>query len=327
MSFQHPWLLFLLLIVPLYLWLRARWHRSELKVLRMFVRPVLWDRVVINPPPDRMVSRVVSALALTLAIAALAGPVWGRSAAVISTGGKNVVIALDVSRSMASQDEVPSRIGRASNEIARLAESLEDVRTALILFSGTSRLASPMTLDREYLESRLPYDVWSNPDIRPGTRLADMVELMVSVLPDMDLEASLGIIFSDGGFHDYAVESAVETANSVGMRLITVGVGGPIEVPIPIETGGVLLDGRDTVRTSLDESSLKELAERTGGTYVHLSDSEDLAGLVKAYLESISGRNSELATGGATGTRRYQYFLAAALLLFAAAQLLERRGR
>ncbi|OPL18559.1 MAG: hypothetical protein AVO35_04300 [Candidatus Aegiribacteria sp. MLS_C] len=327
MSFNYPFLLLLLLLVPLYLWLRARWHSREMKALRVFVRPVLWDRVVINPPPPRLVSRTLWALVIALLVLSLSGPTWGRTEAVVSTGGKNLVVALDVSQSMASLDEIPSRLARASGEIERLAEELRDVRIALVLFSGSSRLTVPLTLDREFLAGRLPEDPWSNPDIMPGTRLGDMVQLMGNSLPDMDLEASLGIIFSDGGFHDYAVESAIEAAAGNSMRLITVGVGGPVEVPVPTREGGVLVAAPgDTVMTRLEEGSLRELAERTGGIYLRLSGPDDLVSVTRSFLESISSRNSELATGGSTGKRRYQYFLGAALLLTGVSLILERRG-
>lgn len=327
MGFNYPFLLLLLLFIPLYWWLRVKWHNTELKVLRLFVRPVLWERVRILPPPSRLLSRILWTTGLALSITALSSPTWGRSSAITSTGSKNLVIAVDVSQSMASMDEMPSRIARAASEIRKLAEELDDVRIALVLFSGSSRLASPLTLDREFLISRLPDNVWSNPDIIPGTQLGDMVKLMVSALPEMDLEASLGIIFSDGGFHDYSIESASEAANRHGMNLITVGVGGPIEVPIPNEEGGLLLDAAgDTVRTILEEGSLLELAENTGGVFVPLSRTDDLVSIVRAFLEHISAENSELATGGSTAIRRYQYFLLPALLLFTAAVILERRG-
>ena len=327
MAFQYPFLLLLLLVIPLYWWLRVKWHNTELKLLRLFVRPVLWERVRITPPPSRILSRILWTTAMALSITALSSPTWGTSSAIVSTGSKNLVIALDVSQSMASMDEMPSRIARAASEIRRLAEELHDVRIALVIFSGSSRLASPLTLDREFLTSRLPENVWSSSDIIPGTRLSDMVKLMVGALPEMDLEASLGIIFSDGGFHDYATESAAAEARRHGMNLVTVGVGGPIEVPIPCEEGGLLLDaGGDTVRTSLEEGSLQELAENTGGVYIRLSGTDDLVFITKAFLEHISAENSKLATGGSATTRRYQYFLLPALLLFAAAVILERRG-
>ncbi|MCK5115163.1 MAG: VWA domain-containing protein [Candidatus Aegiribacteria sp.] len=327
MAFQYPFLLLLLLVIPLYWWLRVKWHNTEIKLLRLFVRPVLWERVRITPPPSRFLSRILWTTAMALSITALSSPTWGTSSAIISTGSKNLVIALDVSQSMASMDEMPSRIARAASAIRRLAEELHDVRIALVIFSGSSRLASPLTLDREFLISRLPENTWSNSDIIPGTRLSDTVKLMISTLPEMDLEASLGIIFSDGGFHDYATESAAAEARRHGMNLVTVGVGGPIEVPIPAEEGGLLLDASgDTVRTSLEEGSLQELAENTGGVYVRLSGTDDLISITKAFLEHISAENSELATGGSANTRRYQYFLLPALLLFAAAVILERRG-
>ncbi|MBN2609195.1 MAG: VWA domain-containing protein [Candidatus Fermentibacteraceae bacterium] len=327
MGFSYPFLLLLLLLIPLYLWLRARWHSRELKQLRIFVRPVLWDRVIINPPPSRTLSRTLWAVSFALLVVSVSGPTWGRTSAVVSTGGKNLVIALDVSQSMASQDEMPSRLARAASEIERLADELRDVRVALVLFSGSSRLAVPLTLDREFLADRLPLDPWSNPDIIPGTRLGDMVDLMGSSLPDMDLEASLGIVFSDGGFHDYAVESAVDAASRYNLRLITVGVGGPIEVTIPSPDGGVLVQAPgDTVRTCLEEEPLQELAERTGGVYIRLSGSDDLVSITRSFLDNISSRNSELATGGSTGSRRFQYFLASAIILMGAAIVLERRG-
>ncbi len=326
MVFERPFLLLLLLIVPLHWWLRSRWREMEMKSLRTFVRPVLWDRVNIQPPPARIISRTLWTAGLTLAVIALAGPAWGRTGAVISTGGRNLVIALDVSRSMASHDEMPSRLSRASTEIRRLAAELDDVRIALVIFSGSPRLAVPITLDREFLSSHLPENPWDVTDVVPGTKLEDLTAVMVSALPEMDLEARLGVIFSDGGFHDYSVASAAEVALIKNMRLVTIGIGGPLEVPVPTMQGGVLLDGRDTVRTSLDESTLIELAEATGGAYMSLDGTGDIAGVIRSYLDHLSKENSELAAGGSTSARRFQLFLGAALILFCTAVILERRG-
>ncbi|MCD4847367.1 MAG: VWA domain-containing protein [Candidatus Aegiribacteria sp.] len=328
MGFQHPFLLLLLLLAPVYWWLRKKWLNSEMKLLRVFVRPVLWDKVRIHPPPERSFSITLWVTGLILSVIALSGPTWGRSSAIVSTGGKNLVIALDISQSMSSLDEAPSRIVRANAEIRRLIEELDDVRIALVIFSGSSRLASPLTLDRKFLLSRLPDDTWSNTDIVRGTQLGNLVDIMVSALPEMDLEARLGIVFSDGGFHDYATASAIETAKANNMRLLTVGVGGPVEMTIPLENGGILLDtAGDTVRTVLEEESLMKLASETGGVYLPLSQTDDLSSIVQVFLEHISDENSEFASGGSTSTRRYQYFLGAALILFSLAIAVERKGK
>ncbi len=328
MRFQHPFFLLLLLLAPVYWWLRIKWFNSEMKLLRIFVRPVLWDRVRIHPPPERSFSLILWVTGFILSVAALSGPSWGQSSAIVSTGGKNLVIALDISQSMSSLDEAPSRILRANAEIRRLIEELDDVRIALVIFSGSSRLASPLTLDREFLLSRLPDNTWSNSDIARGTRLGNLVDVMVSALPEMDLEARIGIVFSDGGFHDYAISSAVETAKANNMCLITIGVGGPVEMTVPLENGGVLHDtAGDTVRTVLEEESLMELALETGGIYLPLSRTDDLSSIVQSFLEHISDENSELAAGGSTSTRRYQYFLGAALIFFFLAIAVERKGK
>ncbi len=328
MGFQHPFLLLLLLLAPVYWWLRIKWFNSEMKLLRVFVRPVLWDRVRIKPPPERSFSIILWVSGLILSVVALSGPTWGQSSAITSTGGKNLVIALDISQSMSSLDEAPSRIVRANAEIRRLIEELDDVRIALVIFSGSSRLASPLTLDREFLLSRLPDNTWSNSDIARGTQLGNLVDVMVSALPEMDLETRLGIVFSDGGFHDYATASAVETAKANNMRLLTLGVGGPVEMTIPLQNGGVLLDtAGDTVRTVLEEESLIELALETGGIYLPLSRTDNLSSIVQGFLEHISYENGELAAGGSTSTRRYQYFLGTALLFFSLAIVLERKGK
>jgi len=184
----------------------------------------------------------------------------------------------------------------------------------------------PITLDREFLSNNLPENPWDVTDVVPGTKLEDLTSLMVSALPDMDLEARLGVVFSDGGFHDYAIASAAEVAVMSNMRLVTIGVGGPLQVPVPTMNGGVLLNGRDTVRTALEENSLIELAEATGGTYMSLDGTEDIAGIIRTYLDHLNEENSRLAAGGSTSARRYQIFLGAALIFFCAALILERRG-
>lgn len=326
MGFERPLLLVLVAAGPLYWWLRSRWHAGEMKRLRLFVRPALWEKVEIEPAPPRRLSRTLWAAGLSLSAVALAGPTWGSEAAVLQAGGgRNVVVALDVSASMASRDEVPSRLGRAAAAIGDMAEGLPEVRMGLVLFAGSPRLAVPLTMDREFLMSRVPTEPSAAGDLTPGTRLGDVVDMMIAALPGKELESNLGILISDGGFQDYSVQSAGRRASDAGLRLLTVGVGGPIEVPVPGGSGGPLVYQGDTVRTALEEEPLIALAEATGGSYMDLSASADPTASVAAYLEHLARRDAEVVTGGSTSARRYQYFLGAALLLMTAALLLERR--
>ncbi len=298
MSFQEPLLLLLALAAPLYWWLRTRWLRDDEKRLRRFVRPVLWEKVGITPPAQHTASRVLFSIAVLFFAAAAAGPVWGHSEAYIPTGGRNVVVALDVSRSMWCDDESPTRRWRAALAITRLTAFLLD---------------------------RIPSSPMDDTALPDGTTLSNLVEVMATALPDMDLEGQVGVIFSDGGFHDFNLDRAVEEANSRRISLVAVGVGGDTPVTVPGESGPLVWQG-DTVRTVLEEETLKELAEGTGGFYTRISEAPDLSGPLNEML-SMSSADVNADIAGATGARRFQYFLGAGLALVLAAAWLEGRGK
>jgi Ca-activated chloride channel family protein len=323
MEFQRPWMIILTLVAPVYWWLRLRWLRDDEKRLRIFVRPVLWARVGISPPVEHRASRMLISVGMLLLALSAAGPVWGTSPAYIPRGGENVVIALDVSQSMWSDDEVPTRLGRAALEIRRLIESMPGTRFSLVVFSGHARLAVPITLDSDFILERIPSGPLDDTALPQGTTLSNLVDVMATALPDMDMEGQVGIIFSDGGFHDYTINEAVDEALKRRISLITVGVGGDTPVAVPGDNGPLVWEG-DTIKTVLEEDFLKELAEKTGSFYTRISEAGDLSVPVNELLQRSSAQvDADIA--GASGARRYQYFLAPGLLLILIAMFLERR--
>ncbi len=324
MEFQRPWAMLLTLAAPLYWWLRVRWLSEDEKRLRRFVRPVLWQRVGIEPPAGHITSRILLSISVLLFALALAGPVWGVSEAYIPRGGQNVVIALDVSRSMWSDDESPTRLGRAAMEIRRLIESMPDTRFSLVLFSGRARLAVPITMDSAFLLDRIPSGPGDDTSLPMGTTMSNLVDVMVTALPDMELEGQVGVIFSDGGFHDHTLSRAVQDAQDRNIALVTVGTGGDSPVMVPGDNGPLVWQG-DTVRTALEEEWLETLATETGGFYTRVSEAGDLSLPIRELLRrSSSEADADIA--GATGARRYQLFLGAGIALALVALLLERRG-
>lgn len=325
-AFEHPWLLLGLLALPLLALMHVLMIRSERKRMRRFVRPALWDQVGIVPPAGRGVSTSLWLAAVFCSVVALAGPLWGLESTVAPQGGKNLVVALDVSASMASSDEVPSRLGRATALMGRLADELQGTRMAVVLFADRARLAVPLTMDREFLKGRLPTSPYAVGDLPPGTRLQNLISLMTAVVPEEDLESSAGLILSDGGFHDYSTTSAAHRASEMGLSISAVGFGGRDSVPVPDGRGGVLVStGGDTVMTALNPDPLRELAEGTGGVYLDASDARDLP----EYLDGIlSARGLRTVRGSALApSRRYHFFLLAAVLLAAGAWMAERSGR
>ncbi len=327
MFFERPLLLLLSLVAPLLFWLRSVWLARETKRLREFVRPALWERVDIVPPPERMLSRLLWSISAALLAVSAAGPAWGGSEAVVPAGGDNLALAVDVSASMASTDEVPSRLGRAALEVMRITGRLPSVRFSLILFSSQARLVVPGTLDREFLASRLPRSPLEETFLPAGTELGSLVDLMAASLPEEELETRVGVVFSDGGFHDFSLERSVEAAREAGLIIVTVGLGGPDSVPLPDGEGGVRTTAAgDTIRTALCEEPLRELAERTGGFYVPLSRTADLPDLLDELLEGERTLKAERIAGG-SGGRRFHVFILAGLALALAALLLEGRRR
>lgn len=323
-SFEHPWVLLGLLAVPLLIVVRVFTARAERKRLRRFVRPALWRKVGVRPVTGRPLSTVLWLVSVSAAVLALAGPLWGLGETVTPQGGRNLVVALDVSASMASGDEVPSRLGRAAAVLRVLAARMPDTRIALVLFADRARLAVPLTMDREFLFGRLPSSPYEVGDLPPGTRLRNLVEVMTAVVPDMDLESSAGLILSDGGFHDYSTVSAAHSATERGLTISAVGLGGADSVPVPDGRGGVLTDAQgDTVLTALDAGPLRELARSTGGIYLEASETRRLADGLEGLMDT--GGLRAVSGSALAPARRFHIFLLAAVLLGAAAWGAERR--
>ncbi len=154
--------------------------------------------------------------------------------------------------------------------------------------------------------------------------MSNLVDVMVTALPDMELEGQVGVIFSDGGFHDHTLSRAVQDAQDRNIALVTVGTGGDSPVMVPGDNGPLVWQG-DTVRTALEEEWLETLATETGGFYTRVSKAGDLSLPIRELLRrSSSEADADIA--GATGARRYQLFLGAGIALALVALLLERRG-
>ncbi len=175
-------------------------------------------------------------LATFLAMVALAGPRWGRRVVTAETKALDLVIAIDVSRSMLAEDVEPSRLGRAQREAARLVHDLAGDRIGLIAFSGQSYILSPLTIDGPALQLRIDAlhpDMMSAGGTDLGRALRQGRDLLLggSAVADRVL-----VVFTDGEAHDSLSDAlaAAERLRRDGIRLILVGEGGNRPVNIPI---------------------------------------------------------------------------------------------
>lgn len=229
-----------------------------------------------------------------LAAVALAGPRGGPRSVVAETRALNLVVAVDVSRSMLAEDVAPSRLGRAVREGRRLVDDLAGDRIGLIAFAGKSYILSPLTVDGGAVSMYLDA---LDPDIASegGTGLAAVLrqggELLTATRDGAD---RVLVVFTDGESHD-PVDDAVAVARTLardGITLVLVAEGGTEPVRIPLrDPSGTLIeykldDAGEVVRTRRDDEQLRAVAEAAKGSVVS-SELPDQAGAVRELVQSL----------------------------------------
>ncbi len=250
---------------------------------------------------------------LALCIVALARPQWGVIEEQVFDQSREVIIAVDLSRSMLAQDVKPSRLDRSKLLIQSLLDGLKGERVGLVLFAGTSFLQSPLSSDYEVLREFLPA---LNPDYLPegGSNYKAMLEASMQSFGTSSADRYL-IILSDGESTDDDWRGLTDSLKKKGVRVIGLGVGTAQGSFIPDSGGGLVKDERGAVVMSrLNSSTLQELAQVTGGAYTDASAWVDLPGLLAKTVDAgKKGDFSEKNT--ARLMERYQWFLAPGLLL------------
>ena len=250
---------------------------------------------------------------LALCLVALARPQWGKLDEQVFDQSREVLIALDLSRSMLAQDVKPSRLDRGKLLIQSLLDGLKGERVGLVLFAGTAFLQSPLSSDYEVLREFLPA---LNPDYLPegGSNYRAMLEASMQAFGTSTADRYL-IILSDGESTEDDWKGLTESLKTKGVRVIGLGVGTAQGSFIPDGAGGFIKDERGAVVLSrLNSATLQELAQVSGGAYADASAWVDLSALLKKTVEA--GRKGEFAEKNTTRlVERFQWFLAPGLLL------------
>jgi Ca-activated chloride channel family protein len=240
----------------------------------------------------------------------------------IQRKGVDVVIALDVSKSMLATDIQPNRLTRAQQLIMTLADKMQNDRVALIVFAGRSYLQVPLTVD--YTALRMMVQNVSV-DMVPtqGTVIGEAVDMAVQSFSQKELKYKSLIIISDGEDHDEAAIKKVEAAAQAGVVVHTVGIGSPQGTTLyDPETKSVKLDENGSpVISKLNEGELRSLAAAGHGTYSLLQNTNDVAGKLISNLDDMEQKNlgSVVYTDY---TSYFQYFLLVSLLAFLAEWLI-----
>jgi len=248
-------------------------HRSRLGAA--FGSDFAWRVLPKGVRTRRTLRDVLGILGLASAVFALAEPRFDKEIQSITTRGTDLVLCVDLSRSMDAQDVDPSRLERARREIADLTKLLTGDRVGLVLYAGGAYPRMPLTEDYRSIELVLRESDTSTFEAQ-GSELGSAIRAASRLLENSKKEAGQAIIvFSDGESHDpEEAAAAAREARDLGIAVYAVGIGREAS-PIPLEKGRWLKDGPDTVLTTPDEAILKEVARVTGGAYVKSVASAD----------------------------------------------------
>lgn len=325
MSFLYPYVL-LALILPLLLGVGL--------VVLSHYRKNNWQQLVSAGHRDKLVKptsvwgSTVPAILLFLAmcscIVAAARPFNGYRTAEASVNGRNLIIALDISRSMETRDVAPSRLGAARSAAQMLIDSLPTDKIGLMIFSGEAELTVPLTYDHAALQeilNRVNRD-WES---YGGTNLEQVVNI---ALDDFSQTAPDGtnalVIISDGEETIDFPSDLLSEARKKNLLIITVGVGTQGGGPIPDENSenGLWKDHDNKhVISKLQPQILTRLAQETNGSYFLMDGSTDISAFAKAATERLN-RHEETFSVNKTPNDMYEYFAGLALLLLLAAIIL-----
>ena len=272
--FAAPEWIHLLWAVLAFVVLLAWLERRSSDALDHFVAAALLPRLLTGPSGGQRVARIVflGAAGAFLSLA-LMRPQWGVEVVESRRAGAEIMICLDVSRSMLAEDVAPNRLERAKAEIRDLLELLDGDQVGLIVFAGRTSVMSPLTPDFGFLRLALD-DARPNSVARGGTRLEEPVRKAVDGFGDAgDISRSI-LLITDGEDHDSFPLEAAEDAAERGIRILAIGFGAETGSEIPItdpDTGArTLLRDADggVVHSRLDGDLLRELALITSGAYI-----------------------------------------------------------
>jgi len=323
-QFENPWILYLAWLVPaMGLWWHAVIQRRE-QVMSRFVSVPMQAKL----QPAFSVSRRRWQAALTLAgllfaFIAAARPQWGTREELAFQKGRNLVIALDVSRSMLADDVRPNRLMRAKADVMDLIKELQGDRAALLTFRRKATLVCPLTMDHAFLIQALEAaDVNSAP--AGETDIADALYKAIDAFDKGTAAHNAVILISDGEDLGGKALDAAARAAELKIPVFTVGLGNRIGAKIPVPgnaSGSVQYQGQDVV-TKLHDETLYEIARITGAAYVPMGTvgiaSTTLGTLYRDHLRKIAAQEYEESLRRRR-VERYQWFLLPAILLLSAA--------
>lgn len=318
--FDHPWMLWLLLLLPAWIIGMVLALRMRRRADEAFIGRNLLERVAYSLSHGRLRAKMILWIAAWgLLVIGAADPQIGTRLEEVKKKGIDVILAVDLSTSMLCEDLSPSRLENAKHEIVKFVDGLKGDRVGIVVFAGSAIVHCPLTTD--YGAVKLMTKVMQ-PDLmpEPGTALADAINAARKSFNSPDVKSRVIVIITDGEDHEEAAIDAAKDAAKEGIRIYTIGVGTPSGAPIPVK-GGKMTDAgfkRDqsgqVVVTRLNEVLLEQIADAGNGKYLHGTQSGKELDAIWSDISSME--KTEFGKKQFTAFEdRFQYLVFPALLL------------
>ena len=329
MNLAHPAWLFALalpLILAVLAVVIARLRRSQWQAFAADrLRPILIKR---RSPVVRWISFSLLLLACISLVIALARPLEKAGTREEKILSRNVLIALDLSRSMRVQDVKPDRLSRAKIAIYELLDAIPNERVGIIGFAGSAYVYAPLTVDHAAVRQTVE-QIDENWATLGGSNLKDAVELAIDTLKKTGQKQNALVIFSDGEKHDESLDDIASEAKLAGVNILAIGIGteNGDYVPNADFPGNRMIDENgQPVISRLQPEVLRNLAEATNGKYAAAGSGDDIASLVKNSIKDLDafemeGRQREVTI------EYYQWFLLPAIVFLFASIIIGTRWR
>ncbi len=332
MSFAHPQMLWLLLVVPpalvAFLWWSAR---ERERLMTQFIQARLLPGLIAGVSAARQKIRAASLVAAVVCLLlALARPQWGFDWQEVTQRGLDIVVAIDTSKSMLAEDIAPNRLARAKLAALDLMQQAKSDRLGLVAFAGSAFLQCPLTIDDSAFRQSLDaLDVNIIPD--GGTAIAAAINEATRAFKEGENHKVI-VLFTDGEDHDSNALDAAKKAKEAGVIIFTVGIGSAEGELLRIKNADgksdyVRDENGNVVKSHLNEALLQQIAGATeGGFYLPLRGANTMDMLYQKGIAPLpkSDAQEKLVK---RPLERYHWPLALAIVLLIAEMLFPERKR
>ena len=316
LTFGSPWVLLALVVLPAW-WI---WRRRRRPAAIVFSRA---DVLAHGPRAGRRWARALFALrnlVLAALIVALARPRTGAAAENITSEGINIVLAIDLSSSMLSEDFQPqNRLEVAKEKVKQFILGRRSDRIGLVAFAGEALTQVPLTVDYPVLLAAV--DNLQAGQLEDGTAIGTAIATAANRLRDAPGKSRVMILLTDGENNRGAIDprTAAQAAAAIGVKIYTIGVGSQGMAPVPVGRGlmGLRFEYRPV---EIDEALLRDVAKYTGGRYFRAVDAEALQNIYE-QINQLEREPVHTRTY-VRFTERFRWPLGAALVALAVEVLL-----